>query len=380
MEHLELLQKAKALKEKGFDSYQGIVSACGVARANEILGNLLLAFDLGFNLDDLKTIFKNLSNVEEKKEEPQLGQIGFLTENDTFVTSDLPQVEEQIDQPSEALWQVVLAKYNSFNVRKFIEQYENPSYPNDLEIEDFLLGLGVDGITAHTRMAGASGYVQNKLLALGFERNDRSTLVTLNRNRRKTFPKSKQVLDALLLNLNNKGFIVSYKPVESFKTLQDWLNTRYVLEIGGEIIEWDLPEFVYEELSSHVNSLLIKYSIPREYISKSYSSGTEEFTKNDSLDIGKGFCDILYRDAVTSLYNREIDFSKLVQDFCNMKGYTYTESFETQIYEKALKTQVNGTYILPSLKSVRPFHQIVIYHILMKTINDEKSLKVLPLF
>jgi len=372
MDFIELIQKAKALKEKGFDSYQGVIANYGVVRANEILGNLLEAFELGFNLDDLNTLFKNINFSTDKKSEE------VIVQEDTALV-----VEETAPVEDNALWGLLKEKFKySLDIEKFVNAYENPSHPTLLDLEDLLLCLGVDNKQASSKMKGFAPTINTHLAMLNYDRKiNVSTLNSFNPSQRNLIDKSSQSVKDVLGFLGVKRFLLEYEPLEpSFKTLNDWLNVRYTIERNGQVEQWFLPDYLYEELSNNVNSLLIKYNIQGDYLLKSYLS-KEEFTPADALDVNKGFCEIVYRDAILALYNKEASFPKIVKDFCSMKGHTYTKEFEDHIYTCALSTTVNNMFFKPALRTtVRPFHQLVLFHILEKETTEPKKLKIDRLF
>jgi len=349
MDMIQFIQKARQLKSIGFDSYQGIIATHGIDKADEILTYLLDASELGFNLNDLNAIFNNLNSSSLKKEED--------------------------------LWTLIKQRLDTdFDIEKLALSYENPSYPTFIDVEDFLMCVGVDYSSANSRMRGISSFLQKDLESKGFERYLLPTLTTISPSSRQVFLKSKESLLAVLLVLK-KFLLKSYEPSPpSFKTLNEWLNVKYSIERKGQLEQWFLPAIVYQDLCDYVNSLLIKYSIGEEYLLKSYFS-KEGFNPADSLDVSKGFCEILYRDAVMTLYNRDISFSDLVQEFCSKKGVQYNVGFENLVLLEARNIKINNTEFKHfTMRSVRPFHQLVLFHLMEKMVDDKTKLKIEPLF
>jgi hypothetical protein len=362
MDMIHFIQKARQLKVLGFDSYQGIVATHGIDKADEILTYLLDASELGFNLNDLNAIFKNLNNIVSKKEE--------IVDN-SFAS--LPLNSQTID-----LWSLVKQRLNiTFDVEQFVLAYENPSYPNSLEIEDFLMCIGVDLNNANSRMRGASRYLQKDMVDQGFNRFLYPTLTTVSPSSRQVFQKSRDSINSLLVLLK-KFLLKEYTPMpQSFKTLNEWLNVKYTIERQGKAEQWFLPDIVYTELCALVNTLLIKYNIGGDdLLLKSYLS-KEDFTPADALDVSKGFCEILYRDAVMTLYNRDISFTEIVQEFCAKKGIVYSKDFEGLVLVETANIKINN-YDFKSftMRSVRPFHQLVLFHLMEKLVDVKTKLKI----
>jgi hypothetical protein len=368
MDMIQFIQKARQLKVLGFDSYQGIVATHGVEKAHEILSYLLEASELGFNLKDLETLFNNLNGVTDKKVQVQPIQ-----------EEKKPEVVEvQTD-----LWSLIKTRFGfSFDIERFAKEYQNPSYPQGLEIEDFLMCIGVDWFSANKRMKGASGNLNAILKGRGYERSSPiQTLTTIYPSHRQVFEKTNESL-VILLDALRKFMTKEYEPqAQKMMTIQEWLNERLTIHTDGEQENWSLPLNVYMELSDAINSLLIKHNIGSEYLSKTATTKDLDFTPVDALDVSKGFCEILYRDAVLCLYKEERSFREMVQDFCTKKGIVYTKDFEDLVLERLNKTKIN-TYEFKNitLKTLRPFHQLVILHLLEKLNAERNSLKVTPLF
>ena len=364
MDMIQFIQKARQLKVLGFDSYQGIVATHGIQKADEILSYLLEASELGFNLNDLRTLFNNLNEKSFKKDE--------------LVT------QEQVSDKSieTGLWRLVKERFGiSFDIQKFVNEYENPSYSQSLEIEDFLMCLGVDWFSANKRLRGASSTISTILLNKGYEPKLVPTLTTISRSSRQVFQKNSSSIVVLLESLRN--FLLKEHKLSDVKmmTIEEWMNEKLHLVRNGVRENWKLSKDVYADLSDGVNNLLIKYNIDSDFVSKTATTKDKGFTSVDALDVSKGFCEIVYRDVVLSLYNEDISFREIVQDFCSKKGIVYTKDFEELVLAQAHKTKINQyDFKNFTMKSVRPFHQLVILHLLEKLNEERNALKVEPLF
>lgn len=369
MDMIQFIQKARQLKVLGFDSYQGIVATHGIEKADEILSYLLEASELGFNLNDLKTLFNNLSGVSFKKEE--------------IVSQEQVSIVEPVSKTMETdIWQLVKERFGiSFDIEKFAMEYQNPNYPQALEIEDFLMCLGVDWTSANKRMRGASGTISATLLGKGYDRKSVNTITTISPSTRQVFDKSNGSVIALLETLR-KFVLKEYTPLDQkMMTILEWMNDKFTITRNGELEKWSLPKDVFTELSNGVNNLLIKYNIGSEYVSKTATTRNAGFTSVDALDVSKGFCEIVYRDVVLSLYNEDVSFREMVQEFCSKKGIVYTKDFEDLVLDQANKTKINQYEFKNfTMKPVRPFHQLVIFHLLEKLNAERNALKVEPLF
>jgi hypothetical protein len=368
MDMIQFIQKARQLKVLGFDSYQGIIATHGIDTADQILSYLLEASELGFNLDDLKTLFNNLSGNSIKKEE-------IVPQEPILV------VEEKTTETD--LWSLVKDRFGiDFDVEKFALEYANPSFPQCLEIEDFLMCLGVEWYSARSRMRGASGTISAFLVGKGYNRKSYPVLTTISSSSRLVFDKTKDTTNYLLESLRKFLLVECDVPVERKMTLREWLDFRLPIEREGQIEQWHLPEEVYIDLAKGVNNLLIKYNIDSKYLSKTHTTkDIASFTFVDALDVGKGFCEIIYRDVVTTYYNRDISFREIVQEFCTKKGIVYTKEFEDLVLEEANKIVISQYEFKKFiLKSVRPFHQLVLFHLLEKLNSERNALKVGTLF
>jgi len=365
MDMIQFIQKARQLKVLGFDSYQGIIATHGIEKADEILSYLLEASELGFNLNDLKSLFNNLNGSSDKKDE---------------IVPQVSVVEEKT--VSTDLWQLVKERFGiTFDIEKFVSVYENPSYPQGLEIEDFLMCLGVDWSSANSRMRGASGTISATLLGKGYDRTSQSTITTISPSTRQVFEKSNSCVVALLESLR-KYLLKEYTPHDQkMMTIQEWMNVKCAITRNGTVENWMLPKEVIVELSDEVNNLLIKYNIGSEYVSKTATTKDKGFTSVDALDVSKGFCEIVYRDVVLTMYNEDVSFREMVQEYCSKKGIVYTKDFEDLVLDQANKTKINQYEFKNfTMKSVRPFHQLVLFHILEKLNVERTALKVEPLF
>ena len=369
MDMIQFIQKARQLKVLGFDSYQGIVATHGIDKADQILSYLLEASELGFNLNDLKTLFNNLNGLSDKKEE--------------IVSQEQVSIVAPVSETVETdLWQLVKERFAiSFDIEKFVMEYQNPCYPQALDIEDFLMCLGVDWSTANSRMRGASGKISSTLLGKGYTRKSETTITTISPSTRLVFDKSNGSVIALLETLS-KFVLKEYTPLDQkMMTILEWMNDKFTITRNGELEKWSLPKDVFTELSNGVNNLLIKYNIGSEYVSKTATTRNAGFTSVDALDVSKGFCEIVYRDVVLSLYNEDVSFREMVQEFCSKKGIVYTKDFEELVLDQANKTRINQyDFKNFTMKSVRPFHQLVIFHLLEKLNAERNALKVEPLF
>jgi len=365
MDMIQFIQKARQLKVLGFDSYQGIIATHGIEKADQILSYLLEASELGFNLNDLKSLFNNLNGSSDKKDE---------------IVPQVSVVEEKT--LSTDLWQLVKERFGiTFDIEKFVSVYENPSYPQGIEIEDFLMCLGVDWSSANSRMRGASGTISATLLGKGYDRTPQSTITTISPSTRQVFEKSNGCVVALLESLR-KYLLKEYTPLEQkMMTIQEWMNVKCAITRNGAVENWMLPKEVITELSDEVNNLLIKYNIGSEYVSKTATTKDKGFTAVDALDVSKGFCEIVYRDVVLTMYNEDVSFREMVQEYCSKKGIVYTKDFEDLVLDQANKTKINQYEFKNfTMKSVRPFHQLVLFHILEKLNAERTALKVEPLF
>lgn len=366
---IQFIQKARQLKVLGFDSYQGIVATHGIEKADQILSYLLEASELGFNLNDLRTLFNNLSDISSKKEEEEI------------VSQEQVSIVEDKSLETD-LWSLVKDRFGiTFDIQKFVNEYQNSSYPEALEIEDFLMCLGVDWSSANKRLRGASATISTILSNKGYESKLLPTITTVSRSSRQVFQKNNDSIVVLLESLR-KFLLKEYKlPDVKMMTLEEWLNEKLVIVRNNKRENWKLPKDVYVDLSEGVNNLLIKYNIGSEFVSKTATTKDIGFTSVDALDVSKGFCEIMYRDVVMSLYNEDISFREIVQDFCSKKGIVYTKDFEELVLEQAHKTRINQyDFKNFTMKSVRPFHQLVIFHLLEKLNDERNALKVEPLF
>lgn len=106
----------------------------------------------------------------------------------------------------------------------------------------------------------------------------------------------------------------------------------------------------------------------------------DDFGRQDSLDISLGFCELVYRDSLYNAYSKEIGFLDFVKDYCRSKGVAYTTDLITQI-EKIVETvKVNDAEVQIVYKRIRPFHCLVVLHIIEKILLAERgNLVMLPL-
>jgi hypothetical protein len=380
---IQFIQKARQLKVLGFDSYQGIVATHGIDKADQILSYLLEASELGFNLNDLKTLFNNLSGVSDKKEEDVITASAPIEELPSLVPATLLDAEN-------TLWQLIKERFGfTFDIQRFVNDYQSPSYPQFLEIEDFLMCLGVDWFSANSRMRGASGSYSTLLKSNQIQFQILPTLTTVGKSTRQVYERTNKCID-LILESSRKFLLKEYTPPTEVKmlTISEWLDARFALTRSGQKENWSLPKEVLVGLAGAVNNLLIKYNIGSEYVSKTHTTkDIERFTEVDALDVSKGFCEIVYRDVVMSLYNKDISFREMVQEFCSKKGIVYTKDFEDLVEDQAKKTKINYDDLSQNkqnqydfsyftLKSVKPFHQLVLFHLLEKVVEERNSLKV----
>lgn len=371
---LHFLQKARKLKQTGFDALSGIVSDNGLEKANDMVDLLLDATDLGFKVDDLKTIFNTLNqNIENFDKEVNSPVLETQISTETLRVDLLAKIHAQLGLP--------------LSTPAYFLKYKNPSY-DGVEIEEFLLNLGLNPQQAYVKFSGSTF---QKAIQEPYQ--EKYTLVTFNRATRYVYEPSTALYNVMLKTVEK--FLESLKTVPSnHQTVVQWLNCKVALQFNDTQIEpLMLPEWFYFEFLEQINKSLIEKPLYQEglYLRKDLMSDNTHFGIADSLDVSKGFCELIYRDSLIRLFSKDTDqlysFKEFLEMSCLKRGVEQP-SKELSDFVMARLNLLTVTFlgswdleVKITQKGLRPYHCLLVLHCIEKFFDKNRAgLTITPLF
>lgn len=375
MRNIEILEKARKLRNLGLNCLDGIIALQGKDKAEQIIDLLLEANQLGFNVADLNDIFTEWQGSPKQEETPPvIKSCPIDSQGDIISINNTTSVKTILNGSS--IFNLIKTKFNlHFDVENSFDTYTNPSRKDQyIDIEDMLLSLGFPPVLASGILGGShlAKEFKNKMKELIFleERSNNA----FNMSTRTHFLRTPELKEVLLtyiekyLNSNHTKIDTTPK----YESLIDWLNRKYPIvdEEGSTNITWTpLSERkIYTFILNEIQSVWVGSMYNQEGNTENLPCAfDQEVVSNGLLNTTNGVCELIYRDSITKCINematKDMDFLKYegtIKKICENRGTTYTSQLGDDIYRFITNLKVGGSKPKIVMSGLKPIHYLLV--------------------
>jgi len=372
LRNIEILEKARKLRNLGLNCLDGIIALQGKDKAEQIIDLLLEANQLGFNVADLNDIFTEWQGSPKQEEESPIISIGENSQGDTISVKETTSVKTILNGGS--IFNLIKTKFKlNFDVENSFDTYTNPYRKDSLiDIEDMLLSLGFPPVLAVGILGGSHLTKEFKFNSFEFfeERSNNAFNMTTRTHFNRTPELKKVLLSYIEKYLNSNHTKIDTTP--NYESLIDWLNRKYPIvdEIGGVDITWTpLSERkIYSFILNEIQSVWVGSMYNQEGNTENLPCAfDQEVVSNGLLNTTNGVCELIYRDSITKCINematKDMDFLKYegtIKKICENRGTTYTSALGDDIYRFITNLKVGGSKPKIVMSGLKPIHYLLV--------------------